>query len=203
MTAWATVALAVVGGLAFIANVVIAGFTLKAARATRRAAEATETAAVATRDEADATRDEAAATRLMVEEVRTDRELNYRPYLSFNAGMDHPAGGLVHYQATVINVGRGPAINCLLARFMIREIWCLSANFELGSNQSLDTFAPAQVDPPPAFLGQIGAGRTVMFCQDQFGACHMFDPPRAAQVSAMAEGAPEWAAWYRERIDLH
>ena len=100
LTAYATVVLAVVGALAFTANVPIAIFTLRAARATRRSAEATEKAAVATQRsaeatekaavatqaEADATKEEASATKQMFAEVQIDRDLEWRPYLRYSGG---------------------------------------------------------------------------------------------------------------------
>ena len=126
----ATVALAVVGGLAFIANVLIAWFTLKAARATRRSAEATEkaaeatlrsamateTAAAATRDEADATRDEAAATKQTVAEIQIDRDLNWRPYpvIDHTSWSANVRGGTD--KVWLKNIGRGPAFNTVCAR---------------------------------------------------------------------------------------
>jgi len=93
VTAWATVALVIVAGLAFIANVVIAAFTLQAVRATcrsaqateqaaaatQRSAEATERSADATRDEANATREEAAATREEAAIARQTLESSWRP----------------------------------------------------------------------------------------------------------------------------
>jgi hypothetical protein len=39
-----------------------------------------------------------------------------------------------------------------------------------------------------------------MFCQDQTGTCHLFEPPHEPQVSPGVVGAPPWADWYRVQI---
>jgi hypothetical protein len=163
---------------------------------------ATLVVAYQTKSLAKSTADLGTQAERQVMEMETTRQLEWAPYLTFDSGQDQPAGNFVHYKATVKNIGRGPAINCLVARFLFQDKWCLSGNFELGSLQHHETLAPGQADPPPDFLGAVGAGRTVMFCQDQGGACHMFDPPRSAEISATADGEPAWANWYRKQIGL-
>src|SRR4029077_17669233 len=77
----ATFALAAVGALAFIANVILAIVTGSVARDTRDAAEAAK--------------QEAAASRATVDEMRRDRELEYRPYLSWRVAEATTQAGIV------------------------------------------------------------------------------------------------------------
>jgi len=124
VSAWATIALAVVAALALIASVIVsigtwrmANATRSAAQAAARSAAATETAAAATKSEADATREEATATKGMVDEIRRDRELSYRPYVSWKLAEVTSMNSIVQDNPSprVIgaNFGRGPALHCL------------------------------------------------------------------------------------------
>lgn len=169
VTADATIALAVVGGLAFISSVGLAWFTLNAARATRRSAAATEkaaaatenaalatqAAATATQQEADATREEASATKQMVAEVQADRDLNWRPYLRQAGGGTSDALEGAD-QIGWRNIGRGPALNVVCARLyyvkadlggVMRDVpqWHLSPGTEIieaGGTQTLNLVTP-------------------------------------------------------------
>jgi hypothetical protein len=177
--------------------------TVALALVTLVVAVATLVTARQTKDLADYTKNLGVQAERQVREMEISRKLEWAPYLTFEHGADRPAGGFEHYVATVVNIGRGPAINCLLARYLIKGKWCLSGNFEVGGGQRTgEVVALGQTDPEPTFLGQVGSGRTVMFCQDQFGDSHMFDPFRPAQSCAAAGGQTDWAEWYRARLGL-
>jgi hypothetical protein len=136
-----------------------------------------------------------------VRETEISRKLERAPYLTFqSAGGDQAAGSLVQYGAEVSNIGRGPAINCLYVRRMSPDVWCASASFDLGGGDSAEFLARQQTQTMPRFMNDGGSGRSVALCQDQFGTCHMFDPPRPPQMSYSSKRQPPWAQWYREQI---
>lgn len=181
----------------------IAAATVALAVATLIVALVTLYTAQQTRDLADHTKNLGIQAERQVSEMEASRKLELSPYLTFEQQQDVISGPLTHYSAIVGNIGRGPAINCLLARFMVGKYWCLSGNFEVGGRQrTIDRItALAQTDPVPPFLSQMGAGRTVMFCLDQFGKLHMFDPSRRFHVWPADGDKPEWASWYESRLD--
>ena len=198
----ATVALAVVGGLAFIANVLIASFTLKAARATRRSAEATETAAKATRDEADATREEAQASRATIEEIQKDREIRQRPFLRWDVG------GGAWVEGT--NRGAGPALNALFC-VVHPDHWVTSARIDVSPAEKLAhqnqagatyvTFPNHHADQPPGNDITGGAG-LVAFCEDSSGNRYRFrDKHVTTDVWRPTEQQkPAWVVWYEQQV---
>lgn len=186
-----------------IATIVVALVTLAVAGATFMTAGATKVLAGETKKLAEHTKDLATQATLQVAEMELSRRLEWAPHLAVQpGGQEEPGGGdLVHFKATVTNIGRGPGINCLLVRFINVDHWCASGNFELGGGQSAqDMLAHGQDEPPPPFLANIGALRTVMFCRDQFGAFHMFDPPRPALVWRTGDAETDWATWYRAQV---
>jgi hypothetical protein len=140
-----------------------------------------------------------------VTEMETSRKLEWAPYLTFQPadGGDNLAGGFVHYNATVINIGRGPAINCILVRLISKErsTWCVSSMFDLGHGDKEKFTAHAQTSALPKFLEDKPGGSTWLFCEDQFGTCHVFNPPkRPLTWSNAAAEAPDWAGWYQTQI---
>jgi hypothetical protein len=204
VTADATVALAVVGALAFISNVVIAVFTLKAARATRSAAKATQTAAeatersaaateiaaAATRDEADATRAEADATRQTVTEIQIDRGLSWRPYLVSGRNAGNVA------TVAVQNIGRGPALRLIYCEKTQGSVWLMSTQ-----RRAIGAGAPAtnvQVrelpNPPPVYL----SSDIALMCNDQFGNWLRFDPTKGEPDVCLRDSTirPSWVNWF-------
>jgi hypothetical protein len=134
-------------------------------------------------------------------ELQKSRKLEWAPYLTFQPSPgDAPQGGFTHFTAKVTNIGRGPAINCTLARRLTPNVWQQSAMFDLGNGEAHTAPAPQQVGAMPDFLAKGGNARTVLMCQDQFGSCHMFDPPRPPGVSRWAFRQKPWAKWYRAQI---
>jgi hypothetical protein len=132
-------------------------------------------------------------------ELQAARKLDWAPYLTFGGPSEEPHGQYLHYVATVKNIGRGPAINCIVTRRSTAEVWHQSATFDLGGGDKDRATAPQQEGGMPDFLTKLGNGRTVLLCTDQFGRCHMFDLPRARQVSRWWL-RQDWAKWYRSQI---
>lgn len=139
-----------------------------------------------------------------VTEMETSRKLEWAPYLTFQPteGGDNLVGGLAHYTATVTNIGRGAAINCVLLRLISSEksIWCMSSMFDLGQGDKERFFAPAQTTALPKFLEAKPGGSTWLLCEDQFGNDHMFNPPIPPETTSAGADASQWANWYRGQI---
>jgi hypothetical protein len=231
VTAWATIALAAVGALAFIASVVlaiitrgVANATKQAAQATQRSAEATETAAKATetaakatQDEAAATRDEAEASKAVVDEMRHDRELAYRPYISWRlteATTNAPGGPVIDLPTSPrvvgANFGRGPALYCLCVAFWPEQMVKARSTllFDLSPNETLTKdVVRAQPRgwgnvPGPDVVGPIPTGAQffrVAFCLDQLGNAYRFLPFGETDVWRPNESRPAWLEWYELR----
>jgi hypothetical protein len=191
VTADATVALAVVGAGALIANAVVALFTLKAARATRRSAEATEKAAQATHDEAEATKQEAAASLQVVEEMKADRELQWSPFLARLT-----TGNL---RFSIANLGGGPAVQAVFVMVDGTD-WFKSDTFNLSPNERWDLTVVKQVGAAPP-SGPIFASLTgqqhgeALICIDRFGTYHRFLPHVQLQPDSWRSGQPNRPAW--------
>ncbi len=203
LTAWATVVLAAVGAGALIANAIVAVFTLKAARATRRSAAATEKAAEATRDEAEATKQEAAASLQVVEEMKADRELTFRPYLSWEVS---PGLGL-----HASNNGRGPALNAVFCGLIgDGRSW-------FSHLPTLIDFGPGDKIPEPGFFIQLQAMemsppptpalghpvRKVAMCEDQLGNRYRFSQGSVhPEIWSYPQPKPDWVQWYEENAPI-
>lgn len=153
-----------------IATIAVALVTLVVAAATFKTAGATKNLASEPKTLAEHTKELATQATLQVAEMELSRGLEWAPYLAVQPGAKEEAAAhdLVHFKATVTNIGRGPAINCLLVRFVHDQRWCASGNFELGGGQSAeDMLAHAQVDPP-----------------------------RLTLVWRMGDAETDWATWY-------
>ena len=133
-------------------------------------------------------------------ELQKSRKLEWAPYLAFGDASEEPHGPYIHYVATVKNIGRGPAINCIVTRRSSADVWHRSATFDLGGGDKHRATAPQQEGAMPEFLSKLGNGRTVLMCMDQFGAVKMFDHPRPPGVSHRPLGQPGWAKSYRAQI---
>ncbi len=231
VTAWATIALAVVAALALGASVFVGIMTLRmaaatklAAEATKRAAAATEAAAAATQDEAQATREEAAATTKMVDEVRRDRELAYRPYLSWRLTEANLVAGIVQDHPSprlwCANFGRGPALHRLCVAFWPSVMIKVRSTilFDLSPNESTHDPGAETVRAEPRgwdlpsveIIGQPaaaaehvppgGPSMRVAFCQDQLRNAYRFVPFKVdADVWRPGEQRPPWLDWYEQR----
>ncbi len=137
-------------------------------------------------------------------EMELARKLEWVPCLTYQPsdGGDSLVG-FVHYTATVTNIGRGPALDCLFIRVLgATGKWCESSRFDLGYGQERKFTANEQPTPKPDFLSQETGITTVLFCHEQSGVCHMFGLAGGRQVSSSAADGPPWAVWYREHIAL-
>lgn len=198
----ATIALAVVGALAFLASVAIALLTFFAVRATQRSASATETAAQATaaaaqatRDEAEATKKEAEASLQVVEEMKADRELQWSPIL------DRTQLGNLRFNVT--NLGGGPAVKGVFVIVEGNE-WWKSDTFNLAPNETREVTLIKQASPPPprgeTFVALIGKDYgEALICVDRFGAYHRFVTHLDRQPDVWRPNTAQlpWVAWGR------
>ena len=94
--------------------------TFAMAIATACMARKTAAAASATRDDADASQRAAkaaeasvAAARDTLDELRRGRELEWRPHLSISVPSHTVSGGQVTFDFLALNLGRGPALQCV------------------------------------------------------------------------------------------
>jgi hypothetical protein len=200
VTADATVALAGVGAAALIANAVVAWFTLKAAKATQRSAAATEEAAKATRDEAEAIKQEAAASLQVVEEMRADRELTFRPFLSWEYSDSIHAS----------NNGRGPALNAVFCGQYQDGTWrtTLPKLIDFGAGDHIPSGAysmllmPLKSDPPPTPSAKFRV-RKVALCEDQLGNRYRFiQGDVKPDVWKPGQLKPDWVDWYERNAPV-
>jgi hypothetical protein len=132
-TAVATLALAGVGLLSVltgIASVVAAERTL----------DVTTKLATTAEQEASAARAQAEAAVASLEEIRRDRELEFRPHLKVTGDWTPRSDGFeVHME--VKNIGRGPALDCTLCVHAMAEqdTWASWWNFfDLGPGDSIE-----------------------------------------------------------------
>jgi len=183
-----------------IANVVVAWFTLKAARATQRSAAATEEAAKATRDEAEATKQEAAASLQVVEEMRADRELTLRPFLSWEVD------GAI--QAS--NNGRGPALNAVFCGLRDDGMWLttLPRLIDFGAGDHIPSGAYSMLmselksEPPPRPTANFPV-RKQAFCEDQLGNRYRFIQGAVKpDVWKPTQPKPDWVMWYERNTPI-
>ena len=135
VTGIATVLLAAVGigSVAFAAAAVITSEGV--IRAARETLDATRKLVVAADAEASAARDQAAAAVASLDEIRQDRELEFRPHVTVSVDL---VSDNVLFTLTVTNVGRGPALDCALcaASFVGQHQWASQSLFDLGPGAS-------------------------------------------------------------------
>jgi hypothetical protein len=200
VTADATVALAVVGAGALIANAVVAVFTLRAARATQRSASATEEAAKATHDEAEATKQEAAASLQVVEEMPADRELTFRPFLSW----------VLDGTINASNNGRGPALNSVFCGLRDDGTWLTTLprlidfgpgdHIPSGAYSMLMSELTSEAPPTPSFSFPV---RKLAFCEDQLGNRYRFIQGSVKpDVWKPGRPKPDWVSWFEKNAPI-
>lgn len=182
-----TLFLAGLTAIILIVNARVLQATRDAAEATRDAARATKDEAVATEKEAEATFEQAAATKEQalianetLKELRRTRELEWRPILvrdESNAGVKD---GKAWRDVSLRNIGRGPALNCLVVR---EEMGTDTARFlasqpvSLGAAEGLSLRASELEQPPHSdMLYGHELPRELLICHDQFGNYLRFVP---------------------------
>jgi hypothetical protein len=225
VTALATIVLAVVATFALIANWrlarstrTMAKATETAAQASKEAAQATGNAAQASKEAAQATEAEAQASRETVSEMRQDREMAYRPLISWSLSevTTNGQGGPVldkpnSPRVVGANFGRGPAIYCLCVAFWPNQMVKVRSSllFDLSPNESMSQDGAviraeprAWTVPGPDVTGPVAAGTDyfrVAFCQDQLGNAYWFVPFRDIEVWRPSAQRPGWLEWYEAR----
>lgn len=190
-TAFATIALAVVGILAFVASVFLAVMTSRMARATKDEAVATQEEAKATLDQATATKEQAQIANETLQEIRRSRELEWRPILVRTELQSGVFEGKAYREVNLRNIGRGPALNSL---FLREEAGTEGTRFltcdpvSLAAGEGVDLRAIEKDDPPhPNLFDRNELPRELLICQDQFGNTFRFVP-----------GFPAPMMWSRE-----
>jgi len=105
----------IVASVAALGTLILAIATWRLAKRTDRVAKATQADAAATTRAAEAGEQSAKAAQAAVEEVRRDRELDWRPYLALDTDTRQTAGDQVSFEGSMTNVGRGPALVAVFA----------------------------------------------------------------------------------------
>ena len=124
------------------ATVVLAYFAIQASRTAARAlasanrqAIASSAAAQAASDAVAAANREADASGAVVEEMRLDRQVQFRPHLTLTTGLISGTTATLN----VRNVGNGPALRCLAAMHGFFEgpghHWSVSDDFDLAAGE--------------------------------------------------------------------
>ena len=154
---------------------------------------------------------EANASLATVEEIKRDRELGYRPYLSWTftefRETEYPPEAGYSDTLRVLNLGRGPAINAVYAMRFV-STWRRSPTFDspVGDDGEVKSYGQAGQRPPEEFLGyQDEGGRwEAMFCEDPLGNIYRFRPLTKPDIwSAEKTDLPGWVGWYRaEKVRL-
>jgi hypothetical protein len=142
----------------------------------------------------------ARAARSSIQEIERDRELGFRPYVSWKLGAGTHVLG--------VNLGRGPALN---------TIFCVVDNDGWRWFPELVDFSPGQEitqadqvvlagnQGPPPPRPQIGptVPRKVALCEDQLGNRYRFLPGKvAADVWHLGEPKPDWVRWYEQTAPI-
>ena len=178
--------------LQFVAAAVIAYLTFRLNQVTKRYAKAADDQAKSAQSQAESAAD-------ALKHLREAREVEWRPHLVIHGPPE----------ATVQNVGRGPAIRCC-ARYLHPEggnVWVRSQRFDLVSggtspmltwNLNEDTIHNQELHAP------IGTIR--LYCEDQFGNRYQFTPvmARTDKWELGIDTWPEWGDmnWREERLQM-
>jgi hypothetical protein len=188
---------AVLSGLAALALAVLTAFLLVL---NQRLIAANFRMARATVAEAVATKDEAAASLQVVEEMRADRELTFRPFLSWEVD------GAI--QAS--NNGRGPALNAVFCGLRADETWVttLPRLIDFGPGDHIPSGAYSMLmselesEPPPRPTVKFPV-RKLAFCEDQLGNRYCFIQGSVKpDVWKPAQPKPDWVTWYEANAPI-
>lgn len=157
-----------------ITTAYMASKTASAASATREDAQASERAAGAAEASAAAARD-------TVDEIRRGRELEWRPHLSITVPSHTVSGGdEVSFEFNAVNLGRGPALQCV----------CVYMDDRRGAVSGIFELAPSQL-----YQGQ---GRTDRAASQYLGALFAVPgrlPPQTGWIAVCRDGL--FGNWYR------
>lgn len=191
-----------------IATFVLAFFTWRNVRLTRGLVDATKRAAEAGKTTAE-------TGQQTVAEIRRDRELEYRPYVSWGVGSQQRAGKRITEpgSAIVANFGRGPAIHCLCCLTWTDSsadsLWLATTDLfdispqekrEVGHLRKRTGLLPTE-DIAGGPIPIDSPGLRFAFCQDQLGNHYRFVPYRV-EADVWREGLkPGWLEFYLAHLE--
>ena len=193
---------AVLSGLAALALAILTAFLLVL---NQRLIAATFRMARATAAEAVATKDEAAASLQVVEEMRADRELTFRPFLSW----------VLDGTINASNNGRGPALNAVFCGLRddglsVEKPWLttLPRLIDFGPGDRIPSGAYSMLmsklesEPPPKPTANFPV-RKLAFCEDQLGNRYRFIQGAVKpDVWKPGQPKPDWVEWYEKNAPI-
>jgi hypothetical protein len=163
-----------------------------------------------------ATEKSAAAAKATVDEIQRDRELAYRPYLSWRVGLNRSGKEITGALAWVDNFGRGPAVHCvccigwgtpagaaLVANTMTSDLFDLTPNQPEPKGLDMKMRSGVQLTSGLAGLEVGEEPVRVAFCQDQLGNYYRFLPFKVeADVyrPGTDKAEPRWMVFYRDQF---
>lgn len=132
-----------------------------------------------------------------ITEIRRDRELTFRPYISWELG----SGTYVN----AVNFGKGPALNAIFCTVdEDQKTWSTTAPMlrdfspdQKTSNSDQIMLTPGTGPIPPRPKVGNTVPRKVAFCEDHLGNRYRFLPGAViADVWRPGKRKPDWVAWY-------
>ncbi len=161
-----------------------------------------------------ATEKSAAAAKATIDEIQRDRELAYRPYLSWRVGgLSSNPKDIKGGTAWVANFGRGPAIHCLCctglatpaATTVTTDLFDLSPNEPEPRRLDMTLRSGAQLTSEMAGTEVGEEPVRAAFCQDQLGNYYRFVPFKV-ETDVFRPGTdkaePRWMVFYRDQFTL-
>jgi|SRR5215472_4799960 len=148
-----------------------------------------------TRTLANRAADSVKASRDTIAEIQKDRELTFRPYVSWKI-----SGGT---RVNGVNFGKGPAVDTVFSVVEEDErLWRWYALVDVSPGQTITdaddlVLLPKQGPAPPR--PQVGGvvPRKVAICEDQLGNRYRFLPGAVmADVWRPGQPKPDWVEWY-------
>ncbi len=199
------------------ATVVLAYFAIQASRTAAKALAAANKQAIASSAAAQAASDavvaanrEADASAAVVEEMRLDRQVQFRPHLTLTSGLI--SGTTATLQ--VRNVGSGPALRCLAAMHTFFERsghqWSVSGDFDLAAGEQREIEVreaenetrPRLLTETPALMaeGQVFAVAYEDLLGSRYRARLRAKELQTDSAPRTEQGtAPDWATWVERR----
>ncbi|HVC76223.1 MAG TPA: hypothetical protein VND96_06875 [Candidatus Micrarchaeaceae archaeon] len=150
-----------------------------------------------------------------IDEIQKDRELAYRPYISWNASLTRTGQSITAGRAYPVNFGRGPVVHglCCLAwiepqggstyihHLLTTDLFDLSADSSGGDGLQMSDRAGAMADADVAGNEVTNEGVRVAFCQDQLGNYYRFVPYHPAEIWRPKVGdRPKWIEFYADQF---
>lgn len=192
--------------IAAVAQVLAAGGTVFLAFKTAKLAAETRGVATKTGDEAKAAAESVKATQQLAEEARHDRELLYRPILTTKVHSGNHANGRYIEQVDIVNIGNGPALDCVYVTnsdgdwsFLGSKRGSFSVAGRSNSGERRTTPStdplPNEVLMHPDASGSPEYWTHALICSDQFGNRYRFGMIPPQMVRQSESDKPPWATW--------